>query len=308
MRVQTDLAASDTLQDEIEWFLDYLNAERAASTHTIDAYQRDLRQIAASLRKSGIGTFGEVGADEAAKLRAGFARKKLSTASIQRKMAALRSLLKYVATQAHRQRKPLPQVGSSRAARRLPKALSKDQLESLMSSPDVGLPAGLRDRAMLEVLYGTGLRVSELAALRIENYVTTESLLRVFGKRGKTRIIPIPAATHEWLIRYLESARPLLIGKAATSAIFLNQKGNPLSRSGIFRIIREHAARAGIKTEISPHSLRHTYAVHLVQAGADLRAVQELLGHASVATTEIYTHLDIETLRKKYLDAHPRGK
>ena len=295
------------IEEEVGWFLDYLQGERGASPHTIAAYDRDLRQIVALLGAIGLAQWSDLDAVSTAKLRAGLGAKNLAPASVQRKIAALRSFLNFRCARLKRAQEDLPSLEGTKLAKRLPKALTEAEMSALLTSPDSSKPSGLRDRAMLELLYGGGLRVTELAELKMEHYMRDESLLRVFGKGGKTRMIPIPAATHEWLRKYVDEARPTFNARA-TSAIFLNRLAGPLSRSGIFRIIRAHAACAGIEKMIGPHTLRHTYAVHLVRAGADLRSVQELLGHASIATTEIYTHLDMEAVKEKYDEAHPRAK
>jgi integrase/recombinase XerD len=181
-------------------------------------------------------------------------------------------------------------------------------MQRLCGAPDMSDPAGIRDRAMIELLYGGGLRVSELVSLRMEDYVESESLLRVLGKREKIRTLPLPAVTHDILRLYFAKARPSIVKAPCGTSVFLNSRGKPISRSGVFRILRKYAALAGIEKVIGPHTLRHTYAVHLVKNGADLRSVQELLGHASIMTTEVYTHLDMETVRGKYVSAHPRAK
>lgn len=287
--------------------MDYLQGERGASAHTVAAYDRDLRQIADFLGAIGIVQWSDLDVVTSAKLRAGLGARGLAPTSIQRKIAALRSFLNFRSTHLRMAQENLPSLESAKLAKRLPKALTEGEMSALLESPDLSKSSGLRDRAMLELLYGGGLRVTELAELKMEHYMPEESLLRIFGKGGKTRIIPIPAASHDWLRKYIDEARPAFSARA-TSAIFLNRLGGPLSRSGIFRIIRAHAAAAGVQKVIGPHTLRHTYAVHLVRAGADLRSVQELLGHASIATTEIYTHLDMEAVKEKYDAAHPRAK
>jgi integrase/recombinase XerD len=181
-------------------------------------------------------------------------------------------------------------------------------MDALLAAPDPSRPAGLRDRAILEALYGCGLRVSECISLAPSDVLPEQQVLRVFGKRSKVRLVPIPSGALYWIQRYAAEARPKLVRPASPAVLFLNQRGGALSRSGVFRILREYARQAGIRKPIGPHTLRHTYAVHLVRAGADLRSVQELLGHESVATTEVYTFLDFETLREKYLEAHPRAR
>ncbi len=282
--------------------------ERGASSHTISAYDRDLRQASKWLAKWNVGSFAEIDGSTSVKLRTELGREKYAPRTVQRKLSAIRSLIKFLGRRSGKAPQHLPKTGGARQPKTLPKALTADEMRRLSEAPDMANPVGIRDRAMIEMLYGGGLRVSELVGLRMEDYIETESLLRVTGKREKVRMLPLPAQTHDILRLYLSEARPSFLKPAATSFVFLSSRGRSISRSGVFRILRKYAALAGIEKVIGPHTLRHTYAVHLVKNGADLRSVQELLGHASIMTTEVYTHLDMETVREKYLSAHPRAK
>jgi len=301
-------AEESRLESEIGWFLDHLLGERGASTHTIAAYDRDLRQASKWLAKWGIGSFANIDGNVSVKLRTELGYEKYAAVTVQRKLSAIRSLIKFLGRRSGITPQHLPKTGGARKPKFLPKALTMDEMQRLCDAPNMAEPAGIRDRAMIEMLYGGGLRVSELVSLRIEDYCESESLLRVTGKREKVRLLPLPAETHDILRMYLVEARPSLCRSASGTHMFLNLRGSPLSRSGIFRTLRKYAALAGIEKSIGPHTLRHTYAVHLVKNGADLRSVQELLGHASIMTTEVYTHLDMETVREKYVAAHPRAK
>lgn len=298
---------TDELIEAVDWFLDYLSIERAASPHTIAAYHRDLLEMAAFLKRCGISSWSKLDSNQTSRYFAWLSKRGLSSTTISRKGASLRSLLRFLVNRGYGPSGGVPDAFSTRRKKSLPKALSVEEMLRLLEAPSAGSAIGLRDRAMLDMLYGTGLRVTELVNLRLEDYLEGESLVRVIGKRRKVRVVPLPAATHESLRKYLEKGREELVRKP-TTVMFLNRNGKALSRSGVFKIIRAHARKAGIRDDISPHTLRHTYAVHLVQAGADLRSVQELLGHESVATTEVYTHLDMQTVIKKYLLAHPRAK
>jgi integrase/recombinase XerD len=179
------------------------------------------------------------------------------------------------------------------------------QLEAVLSAPDLSKPSGLRDRAMLELIYGGGLRISEAVELSIDAYDRENGAMRVLGKRGKVRWVPLPKMTIEWLERYLLSARTLLQRKP-TGLVFISDRGKPLMRQAVYTRLNRYSKLAGIPGHIGPHILRHTYAVHLLKGGADLRAVQELLGHESIATTQMYTQLDTEEVKRKYTRAHPR--
>jgi len=295
------------LTEPIEWFLDYLAVEKAASRNTVDAYHRDLMQAAKLYFDAGQVDWAAFCPDDADRFYAWMAGQGLSQTSVRRKLSALRSFLKFLLREGYDVRSRLPEHTSARKPRRLPKALTEREVEALLAVPDASRAPGLRDRAMLESLYGCGLRVSECCDLVISDLLLQDEVVRVTGKRGKTRIIPIPQGTLMWLVRYLKDGRPALVKPKSPSRVFLNQRGGGLSRSGVFRILQGHARKAGIRKAVGPHTLRHSYAVHLVRAGADLRAVQELLGHESVATTEVYTFLDFDTLREKYRQAHPRA-
>jgi integrase/recombinase XerD len=294
------------LELEIGWFLDHLSAERGASPHTVAAYDRDLKQIGGWLVNYNVGSFKEVDGDASALVRSKLSS--YSPSTIQRKLSALRSMIKFLARRSGSAPDNLPSTGGFRKPRTLPKALTDDEMQRLADAPDLSGPEGLRDRAMIELLYGGGLRVSELVGLCLEDYVESESLLRVTGKREKVRLVPLPLGTHEHLRRYIQQGREHLRKPATRSQVFLNNRGGALSRSGVFKMLRRYAAVAGIEKEIGPHTLRHTYAVHLVKNGADLRSVQELLGHANIVTTEVYTLLDLDTVIEKYQDAHPRAR
>lgn len=199
----------------------------------------------------------------------------------------------------------LPTARGVRKPKRLPKALSLEELAALLNAPDVSKPEGLRDRALMELVYGAGLRVSEAVELRVEELSLDVAAFRVTGKRGKVRWLPLPRFTIPWLEKYVAEGRPKL-AKQPAAQVFLGMRGKPLSRQSAYLALERHAKTAGIKKKVSPHVLRHTYAVHLLQGGADLRAVQELLGHASISTTQVYTHLDMEEVARKYKKAHPR--
>ncbi|RMG23896.1 MAG: tyrosine recombinase [Armatimonadetes bacterium] len=300
--------AESKLSETIEWFLDYLAVEKGASRHTLDAYHRDLMQAATLLRKAGKSDWSEYDSSDADALYAWLASRGASPTTVRRKLSSLRSFLRFLIREGVDTKGTLPEHSSARRPKRLPKALTHAEIEALLAAPDTTSPAGLRDRAMLETLYGCGLRVTECIGLAPSDVLPEQQVLRVLGKRSKVRLIPVPDGTLEWIERYRRDGRPRLVRPTSPAALFLNQRGGALSRSGVFRILQGYAKQAGIRKKFGPHTLRHTYAVHLVRAGADLRSVQELLGHESVATTEVYTFLDFETLRDKYVQAHPRAK
>jgi len=292
------------LADAIDWFLDHLRVERGASAHTVAAYANDLGLAADFFAGIGIGDWAALDATAIVRyetsLGPGIAR---STA--QRRISSLRSFLKFLKKNGEGPSADLPSTGGFRKPKAVPKALSAAKLEALLNAPDLAKPAGLRDRALLELIYGAGLRVSEAVELEFEALDLDERAVRITGKRGKTRYVPLPAQTVAWIRRYLKDARPEL-AKRASSLVILSDRGKPMLRQTVYTRLQGLAKRAGIEETISPHTIRHTYAVHLIKGGADLRAVQELLGHESIATTQVYTQLDLEEVRKRYRDAHPR--
>lgn len=219
-------------------------------------------------------------------------------------MSALRSLLKFLKRRGVVIGTELPDTGGFKKPKLLPKALSLEQMMALLETPDLATPTGLRDRALMELIYGAGLRVSEAIELRLEALHLDTAAVTVTGKRGKTRWVPLPAETIAWIDRYTDTARPRL-SKKPIALLLLSNRGLPLLRQTAYAILRRHATRAGLE-HVSPHTLRHSYAVHLLKGGADLRAVQELLGHESIATTQVYTQLDLDEVRRKYKAAHPR--
>jgi integrase/recombinase XerD len=297
-------AKSDALSEDLAGFLDHLRSGRGASDHTIDAYRRDLNRAADVLRTEGVGRWETAEPRHLAAFEASLSGEARSTA--MRRLSALRSLLKYLRRQGANLAADLPATGGHRKAKTLPKALSYAQLTTMLDGPDLETPSGLRDRALMELIYGGGLRISEAVGLPRADLDLDIAAVRVVGKRGKVRVIPLPEATLAWVERYLREARPLL-AKAPSPLVLLSDTGKPLARQRAYTVLARYAEAAGIAVSVGPHTLRHTYAVHLVQGGADLRVVQELLGHSSISTTQVYTALDMEEVRQRYDKAHPRA-
>lgn len=294
----------EALEEPVAWFLDHLRMEKGASAHTILAYENDLKGAMRFFAANGLEAWSGLTPELVARYQAALGPP-LAVTTAQRRMSSLRSFLKFLKVNRAGYEGDLPSTGGYRKPKRLPKALSLDVLERLLAVPDLSKPTGLRDRALLELIYGAGLRVSEAVELTMDGYDRENKALRVTGKRGKTRWVPLPKATAEWLDRYLEAARPSLLRKP-TALVFLADRGKPLLRQAVYLKLAKFAKQAGLPEPIGPHTLRHTYAVHLLKGGADLRAVQELLGHESIVTTQVYTQLDTEELRRKYRTAHPR--
>ncbi len=291
----------------LEEFLTHLELEKNLAPNTLAAYARDLRDFQSFLEKRGIKNFEEVEAEEVLLFMEDLRHRGLSARSLARKLSALKTFYRYLELERGLKRNPLLLVEGPKLPRTLPKVLTVEEVERLISAPDLSTPQGLRDRAMLETLYATGMRVSELVRLTFAQLNLSAGFVRVYGKGSKERLVPLGDLAREYLERYLKEARPLLARGQDSPFIFLNRKGRPLTRQRFWQIIKDYARMVGITKEISPHVLRHSFATHLLEGGADLRAVQMMLGHASLSTTQIYTHLDLRKLRDLHEKHHPRG-
>lgn len=297
-------AQREALNEAIEWFLDHLKVERGASEHTVSAYHNDLSRALEFLVAHGLTDWRALSAAQLLAYESSLGPPLRRTTALRR-VSSMRSFLKFLKRNHEGPTIDLPKTGGFRKPKTLPKALTEPKLDALAAMPDVSTPSGLRDRALIELVYGAGLRISECVNLDREALDLDEGSVRVTGKRQKVRLVPLPASTVEWLRRYLTEARPLLV-RYPSGRVFISDTGLNLRREVAYVLIRRYSASAGLPEGVSPHTLRHTYAVHLIHGGADLRAVQELLGHESVATTQVYTQLDLEEVRKKYEQAHPR--
>jgi len=296
------------MQNEIEAFLEYLTLEKNLSSNTLQSYAIDLKDFKNFLQKEKIKRIEEVSVETILLFLERLRKKGLSSSSISRKLSALRSFFRFLELEKGFSHNPVLLIESPKLPRRLPRVLTVNEVERLLSAPDPSTPQGLRDKAMLETLYATGLRVSELVALTFAQLNLEVGFLRVLGKGSRERLVPLGDFARHYLELYLREARPqLLSGRSDPPQIFLNRRGRPLTRQRFWQIIRDYARKVGITTEVSPHVLRHSFATHLLERGADLRAVQMMLGHASLSTTQIYTHLDLQNLRNVHEKHHPRG-
>ena len=290
-----------------EEFLNYSRIERGLSNNSISAYTRDLQRFSEFLSKRRV-ELRDFGPKELDEFIIGLNEKKLAISSINRVISTLRSFYGYLERE-HQFVNPMKDVESRKIALRLPKALTIAQITSLIegSSNEDDL-ISLRNKAILETLYGCGLRVSELVELRISNLFFDDGFIRIIGKGNKERLVPIGELTIKYIEIYRQHQRiHLNIQKGNEDFVFLNRNGRKLSRQMVFLMIKDLASKAGIKKNISPHTFRHSFATHLIDGGADLRAIQEMLGHASITTTEIYTHLDRQYLRDAIIQFHPRS-
>ncbi len=292
----------------LDAFRIFLTLEAGHSPHTVAAYRRDLNRLVDFARSRGRTT---VDALTIADLRAFIFLLKdlgLSSATIRRHLSAIRTWYGFMVQEGLTARNPSDQLEAPSRWRTLPEVLSVAEVERLLASPAVDAPLGWRDRVLLELGYGAGLRVTELCTLGLSDLDLGEGLVRVFGKGQKERLVPIGRPVLSAVSVYLHTLRPTLDHGATAGRLLLNARGMPLSRVGAWGIVKQHAARAGIARDVTPHTLRHTFATHLLEGGADLRAVQEMLGHADLATTQIYTHVDREHLRRVHAACHPRER
>ncbi|HWP20684.1 MAG TPA: site-specific tyrosine recombinase XerD [Burkholderiaceae bacterium] len=289
----------------IDRFIDALWIEEGLSNNTLAAYRRDLSLYASWLHEQ---EGKALDATTEVDLRAyAVHRAADKPTSANRRLAVFRRYFRWALRERLVQADPTLKLATARRLMRVPKTLSEQQVEALLAAPDVNTPLGLRDRTMLELMYASGLRVSELVLLKTVHVGLDEGALRVMGKGSKERLVPFGEEAHQWLRRYLAQARGEILGPRASDALFVTRRGEPMTRQMFWKLVKKYAWGAGIHTPISPHVLRHAFATHLLNHGADLRAVQMLLGHADISTTQIYTHVARERLKALHARHHPRG-
>jgi integrase/recombinase XerD len=299
---------------QLQRFLDHLAVERGLAGNTIAAYRRDLSRYATFLSARGVRDARRVDDATVAAFVSALsasthgAGKPYRATSVVRALSSIRSFHTFLMREGGGGRNPAAAVVRPRLPRTLPRPISVGEVDKLLDSPDERTPAGLRDRAVLETLYGAGLRVSELVGLDVDDVDVSEGNVRVFGKGSKERDVPLGRYARDAVSAYLTRGRPALATARSRAALFLNQRGGRLTRQGCAKVLATHVRRAGIGKRVTPHTLRHSFATHLLDGGADVRVVQELLGHASVATTQVYTLVTREHLREVYYTAHPRAR
>lgn len=294
------------MESAVRQYLAYVSIERAMSANTVAAYRRDLVKYLAHLKARGVERIADVTEEDVASFAEDLPG--LATTSIARAMTSVRSFHRFALEEGMTQVNPAADVRPPKIPSRLPHALTIEEVTRLIESTPTDNPVGLRDRALLELLYGTGARISEAVTLTADDVDAAERTVRLFGKGRKERVVPLGSYAMKALAAYTVRGRPALAAHGIGSPfLFLNKRGRPLSRQSAWAIIQEAAERAHVTTHISPHSLRHSFATHLLQGGADVRVVQELLGHASVTTTQIYTMVSRDTVREVYAAAHPRA-
>ena len=296
------------MQEMLKRYIGYLEAERNASPYTVRNYTRDLVEFLNFLREEKTSSLEDVNRQILRSFLARLSEQGVFKTSIARKLSAIRSFYRYLMREGLLSSNPMEGTSSPKLDKRLPSFLTLDQTKELLRAPDLSTSKGIRDRALLELIYASGLRVSELAKLNLEDVDLESREIRVWGKGLKERVVLMGKPAQETLASYLNEARPKLTGKRQTSALFLNRDGERLLERRVQKIFEEYAKRAGIGKRVHPHMLRHTFATHLLDGGADLRVVQELLGHSSLSSTQIYTHVTRSQARKIYLKAHPMAK
>jgi integrase/recombinase XerD len=298
-------SAASSPEDALRLFLEYLAVEKGLSANTIQSYERDVRKLVAVLkaRKTSLAQISE---DTLVRFIHGESQAGLSARSLARLVSALRSFFRFLILSGYLKTDATAQLTTPSTWLALPKFLTVAEADALLQAPDGTKPHGVRDRAMLEVLYGSGLRVSELATLKAAEINLSDGFLVCRGKGGKERIVPLGRSSCKAIRRYLDEVRPL-VDPDGREELFLSRRGRPFTRQGIWKLLRRHAAAAGLSAKISPHVLRHSFATHLLERGADLRSVQLMLGHSQITTTQIYTHVSRERLRRVYDKYHPRA-
>lgn len=293
--------------DALDAFCDALWLEDGLSRNTLDSYRRDLAQFARWLRENRFKPLMQADAGDLQAYIAHRYRAKTRASSAARLLSSLKRFYRHALRENRISADPTLDIASPKRPRALPKTLTEEHVERLLDAPDVRVPLGVRDRAMLETLYATGLRVSELVTLKVAQVSEDMGLVRVLGKGAKERLVPLGEEALHWLKRYLSEGRPQLLKGKLADDLFVTAQGAAMTRQAFWHLIKRYAAQAGVTSPVSPHTLRHAFATHLLNHGADLRVVQLLLGHADVATTQIYTHVARERLKQLHAKHHPRG-
>ncbi|MEX0992388.1 MAG: site-specific tyrosine recombinase XerD [Solirubrobacterales bacterium] len=300
---------SAEFQQQLLDFLAYLELERGLSRNTLQSYRTDLLQFGTFLTEHELDS-RKVGSADVSRFLTGLASgsEGVATTTVQRKAAALRSFYRHLRREGLRDSDPTASVAAPRRRQKLPHVLGRSEVRKLLAQPKGTDPIALRDRALLELMYACGLRASEAIDLEVSHLDLQAKIVRARGKGAKERVVPVGRMAARAASDYLRKGRPSLVGDRTTAQLFVNFRGGPLTRQGLYKIVQRHARSAGLRGRMSPHTLRHTFATHLLAGGCDLRALQEMLGHADVSTTQIYTHLSNQQLKDVYFEAHPRAK
>ena len=290
----------------VDAYLNHLAVEKGSSLHTLDAYGRDLGRYARFMARKGIGV-DDIKPDTIVAFLGELKKEGLSARSVNRVLAAVRGFHKFLLREQAAREDSAAHIELAKTWLHLPDTLSRGEMERLLAQPPEDTPAGLRDKAMMELMYATGLRVSELISLSVNNINAQTGFIIAFGKGGKERIVPVGRLALQFVDEYMNTVRPGLLRLSSSATLFLGRSGKGLTRQGFWKIVRKYANKAGLAKKIHPHTFRHSFATHLLEGGADLRSVQMMLGHADIATTQIYTHITKDRLREVHKKFHPRG-
>jgi integrase/recombinase XerD len=302
------------VKEDIESFLNYLTVEKGFSGNTIEAYRNDLTQLLnfaeeETAKKNIMPSWDDFSRQSMLSYMLNLKERNYAVTTVARKIAAAKSFFNFMVAEGKLKEDPTNNISSPKVGKPLPDALSVSQVRQLIEQPaKIKTPEAKRDRAMLELLYASGMRVSELVSLNLGDVDINNCFVRCFGKGSKERMVPIYPQAAKVVDEYVKEVRPLWVHRDSEKALFLNQRGERLTRQGLWQILKNYAREAGLDKQVTPHTLRHSFATHMLSGGADLRSVQELLGHANISTTQIYTHLTSEHVRKTYEKAHPRAK
>ncbi len=300
---------------ELELYLDYLRVEKGLAANTLSSYRRDLASFVEHLHRARR-PLARVGREDLRNFLETLYRRGLNPRSVARHLVSLRNFYRFLVREGRLRKDPTAEIDAPRFDHTLPKYLTHQEVDALLAQAEVNRPAGLRpvpsgtglrDRAMLELLYATGMRVSELIQVRCDNFDAKLGIIRCLGKGGKERLIPVGKAAVRAVEAYLEGGRKAYLKDAASPFLFLNRQGRPLSRVGFWKLLREYGRKAGVASRLTPHVLRHSFATHLLERGADLRSIQLMLGHSDISTTQVYTHVLKERLKQVYQTYHPRA-
>lgn len=295
------------MNDYIDEYLNFLTVEKGVSRLTVEAYSHDLNRFVNIVQGRGIETVADIKSDEIISYLEQVKKDGLNARSVNRGLAAVRGFFKFLLREKKIYANPVMNIGLAKVWARLPDTLSKEEMNLLLAQPGTKNPAAMRDTAMLELMYATGIRVSEIIALMMNSINWQVGYLVVMGKGGKERIVPIGRSAYNCLSEYVNQERAKFMKGQMTNILFLNRSGDGLTRQGFWKIVKRYALRAGLNKKVHPHTFRHSFASHLLEGGADLRSVQIMLGHADIATTQIYTHITRERLKSIHKRYHPRG-
>jgi len=295
------------VNDYLATYLDYLTVERGASPHTLDAYRRDLRRFIGFMTERGREDIGTVTPEDVLAFIAYLRGLDLSANSVNRSLAAIRGFYRFLSKERKTLASPVDRLATGKTWMLLPNVLSIHDIDRLLAQPGMNSPAAMRDSAILEMLYATGLRVTELIELTVHSIDWQAGFVVVMGKGRKERVTPMSRTAYDLLRRYVEEARGALLKGRMSNSLFVNKSGGKFTRQGLWKLVKKYARAAGMEEKVHPHTFRHTYATHLLEGGADLRAVQVMLGHADIATTQIYMHITRDRLKSVHKRFHPRG-